>query len=498
MTSTDFETKFSKLQTKYADYIEIERQIFNMKPGECQDLVTKIIDFQKKTNFFPLILLSLISYGAEFNLRNLREYLSLYDQIKNKFDLHPNQKQISKTMTQIYANLYPYEELHCYIPEDKKKHSLEEIFSFMNPDSILNIIFNDDIIKLQEFFMENPTTDFDLKIEAMPLIQHCCAYGSIKCLRFLRSNGAKLTKSCLYSSIDGRNKEIISECLSVIPPDLLLVSPAIRAHDLDLFVTLYQTFDIPADSSFINPILIYSFLEGFIYLIAFANNLDSLFLYSCQLGIEELIFDIIDFGANVNSVDYFNRTILFYNELAFYPETMLRLSTKGIDIEHKDDNQKTALFSAVENKRLKLAKALIKIGANVNVHCKNGDTPLIVASRTNKGLEMIKMLLSSAAKIDETNNEKSTALIEAVRYNMTENAEYLISVSADVNAKNNKGWTPIFYAILANQTNLVSKLIEKHADLNVKNSKNHSPLSLAIKTNNTDIADILKKAGAKI
>ena len=75
-------------------------------------------------------------------------------------------------------------------------------------------------------------------------------------------------------------------------------------------------------------------------------------------------------------------------------------------IDPVDSFGRTPLHRACERSSFKVAKLLLKFGANVNAITKTGDSPLtILAAQKNYDIELIKLMLDKNAKKDHANNE---------------------------------------------------------------------------------------------
>ncbi len=104
---------------------------------------------------------------------------------------------------------------------------------------------------------------------------------------------------------------------------------------------------------------------------------------------------------------------------------------------------------------------------DVNVVDRDGDTPLMFASRWNSNMGVIKLLLDEGA---------------------------------DVHARNNDGWTPLMFATVFNSNpKVLQYLIDNGADVNDMDSNYRTALMLALrnKIGNRKMAHILVDNGAE-
>src|SRR5437879_1238226 len=80
-----------------------------------------------------------------------------------------------------------------------------------------------------------------------------------------------------------------------------------------------------------------------------------------------------------------------------------------------------------------------------------------------------------------SNKYGNTQLLEALRYNRAEFAEFLIDQRADVNIADNDGYTPLYSASQHGLNDMVQKLIDKKANVDVQNRFFDTPLIVALK-----------------
>jgi len=100
------------------------------------------------------------------------------------------------------------------------------------------------------------------------------------------------------------------------------------------------------------------------------------------------------------------------------------------------------LMNAVENGRLEQVQNLLKEKPDlVKARDNDGWTPLIMAARFNH-VNLIKLLLKSGAKVDDVDNEGSSALHHASASGRMEAVKTLVENKARVSLKNQGGDTP--------------------------------------------------------
>lgn len=149
-------------------------------------------------------------------------------------------------------------------------------------------------------------------------------------------------------------------------------------------------------------------------------------------------------------------------------------------IHKKDKYKRTPLIivcvfnnpnSITKEFNLKIAKELIKNGANVNEKCLGDkETPLFIAA-LNGNLEIVKELIKNGAHINEKDYRGITPLHMACKGGHIKIIFELIKNGANINEKDNYGDTPLHDAACNRHIKTVKKLINLGADTSIKNNK---------------------------
>lgn len=181
-------------------------------------------------------------------------------------------------------------------------------------------------------------------------------------------------------------------------------------------------------------------------------------------------------------------------------EALRSLISKGVDIEAKDGNGRTALLVATHENKVNAAKALILAGADVNAKDNINDSPYLYAGARGH-LEILKMTLAHGADLKSTNRYGGTALIPASERGHVETVRTLIKAGVDVDHVNNLGWTALIEAIILSDggerhQQIVQTLVDAKANVNLADGGGITPLAHARQRGYEDIEQILNKAGA--
>jgi ankyrin repeat protein len=118
---------------------------------------------------------------------------------------------------------------------------------------------------------------------------------------------------------------------------------------------------------------------------------------------------------------------------------LLRLLSKGVDLELQNEYGRTALSQAVVLRFPDLVKIILQHKPNLNVYDEDGNTPLTLAARGDQP-PIVSMLLDAGADVNSKNSETGdTPLMNACSGGSLAIVELLIERGADVNASNKHG-----------------------------------------------------------
>jgi ankyrin repeat protein len=198
---------------------------------------------------------------------------------------------------------------------------------------------------------------------------------------------------------------------------------------------------------------------------------------NCQL--------LINKGANLNKQDAYGLDCLMIaiekhsKQIKEYDQSTTRklneykmlielLLCRGANLNLKDNAGNSALFLASKDllkENIQLIKTLIDFGADLNQRNAQGETPLLWAVKNiNKQnhdeiKEMIELLILKGADLNVNCHCGSSPLMRALENDNTEMVELLINTGADLFEKSNANkQTPLEIALLTNQHDIVDIL----------------------------------------
>jgi ankyrin repeat protein len=185
------------------------------------------------------------------------------------------------------------------------------------------------------------------------------------------------------------------------------------------------------------------------------------------------------------------------------------LIAAGAEINSRDRNENTPLFSAAERGNTDIVRFLVAKKVNVNARQGNGYTPLIVAIRwgTEKSQigEIARLLIDGGADVNArkpgggwgpAGSDGQTALQQAAEFGYASVVELLIRRGADVNLAFKDGRTPLYWAVKNGHKEIIETLIRSGANVNAESS-GRSALRAAREERRSEIYELLVKHGAR-
>ncbi|MEW6040593.1 MAG: ankyrin repeat domain-containing protein, partial [Elusimicrobiota bacterium] len=181
-------------------------------------------------------------------------------------------------------------------------------------------------------------------------------------------------------------------------------------------------------------------------------------------------------------------------------ELVKSMIKNGKNVNEKDDMGITPLMWAIWNDSSGVVKTLIENGANVNGQYYVGNP------ESRSDFESENGCTRRVKPIETIYKEKYgwTPLIWAISKNNIELIKLLLSNGANVNDKDHFGYTPLIWAAWINSIDIVRLLLNSGADVNIKpywwssklqmpfGSPQNTALDIATKNNNSEMISLLK------
>lgn len=169
---------------------------------------------------------------------------------------------------------------------------------------------------------------------------------------------------------------------------------------------------------------------------------------------------LLERGVDIETTDYWDRTALCYAASLGHHNIIQLLLDHGASTEATDNSGMTALHKAAENGLLAATQGLLQGGANVAARDAGHSTPLHYAASAG----MVRLLMSSGAKVNVTNSICDTPLHEAARARREDAMLALLDNGANYLAENVENDTALTLLDGSDLENVVRALLERGAD----------------------------------
>ena len=199
---------------------------------------------------------------------------------------------------------------------------------------------------------------------------------------------------------------------------------------------------------------------------------------------------------------YKNKTPLMYaveeGDLAKVKDLIPKSEIDAVNVYGK-----TALLTAINHRELKIAKVLIKAGANVNLADNGGVSPLTSMVYHLDNLKMVKFLIRAGADLNHQENDGYTALLYAAENQGKEKnkiIKFLLKSGANGKLADNSNWTILMGASFGTRDKKILKsLIKTGVDINAEEEiYAWTAIKKAIDCNNVELVKLLIKAGVDL
>jgi ankyrin repeat protein len=216
----------------------------------------------------------------------------------------------------------------------------------------------------------------------------------------------------------------------------------------------------------------------------------------------ELVRLLLEAKADPNLENTWGKTAVFIAVENRKMDDLRFLLARGADLNHRDKHGKTVLTQEIQRKSpsLEVVKELIEMGADVNASLNlhsalsslplmltlidsgadvnasgaNGCTPLSSAvSDAKRPMEIVEALFRAGALIDSVDAEGLTPLLHASKSGHVEAINFLLAHGASVTHTDAKGMSALHLAVKGwrNPSDLIPILLAAKADINAKNGQ---------------------------
>ncbi|TGK78176.1 ankyrin repeat domain-containing protein [Leptospira montravelensis] len=178
------------------------------------------------------------------------------------------------------------------------------------------------------------------------------------------------------------------------------------------------------------------------------------------------------------------------------------LVSAGVNLEEKDKKGETALFYALDNNRINIARYLIENHADVNAVNYLGRL-VVQPAIANNQFDLIKLMIRHNLNLEKTNGNGTILNIVCNRKQVNfKMVQLFVDNAVDINAKDKNQYSPLMYLTTKEEPNIniIQYMIKKGADVNAKDPTGRSILRLLVesRTLNLNLVKLLLENGADI
>jgi ankyrin repeat protein len=176
-----------------------------------------------------------------------------------------------------------------------------------------------------------------------------------------------------------------------------------------------------------------------------------------------------------------------------------RLIRKGADPDSKLDNLTTVLHLAIYRSNPDMVELLVDSGADMTLFDSERNVPLTLAAREGS-CEIAAYFIEQGADVNYINNNrfKSTALMEAAYVNALDVVKLLVENGADINALGLGGYPAIMWAADSGGYESVVYLVEQGADPSfIRKPGKMNALDFAIRGGYPELEEYLRSLGVE-
>jgi len=225
----------------------------------------------------------------------------------------------------------------------------------------------------------------------------------------------------------------------------------------------------------------------------------SSFTVAARNGHLDVIKTLISSGVALESKDDSGRTALWIASARNHASVVQFLCNAGAEVNRIGRNNMTALMVAMSDDSVEVVKVLLKYGRSVDLEQRDqrDRTLLYIAVEENKP-ELVRILCEANAKLNVYCCSSCTPLTTAAYRGFTEVVKALLKygkvVDLEMRDRGYQGATPLYHAALSGNPETVDVLCKAGADLEARGNKfDKTPLEAASTQGHKDVITVLEK-----
>ncbi|CAM9553815.1 unnamed protein product [Laminaria digitata] len=228
-----------------------------------------------------------------------------------------------------------------------------------------------------------------------------------------------------------------------------------------------------------------------------SDNVTALHL-AARYNHEAAVKLLVAAGANMEADDFMSWTPVRAAAENKSWAAMVSLLRLGANPNTVDGKGRTVLHFAAEHGYVPAVAPLVDYGASTDLRCQFGDYQYAALDIAAAGgnLRVMKALIKRGADVNGIDGSESTALHAAARCDQNAAIHVLLDAEAEIEAADSLGNSPLHSAALQDCTSAVVALLERDADTSKANNDERTPLHLAAELGHLSVSTALIAAGA--
>lgn len=198
--------------------------------------------------------------------------------------------------------------------------------------------------------------------------------------------------------------------------------------------------------------------------------------------------------TDINKFDKDGHTFLSLACQCRLNDLIEKLLENGADPDKIDSTDTTPLCISCYIDNPEAVKILVKHHADVNLKCRKGYIPLVVACKHS--MHSALFLIENGADVNEMFTNMSPIMV-ACMHSEPLLVERILEKGAKLDARSKEGWTPLMFACRYQNSETVKKFIPG-SDINAMATNGLSALILTCRTGSPEFVQYLIDCGAKI
>jgi uncharacterized protein len=154
------------------------------------------------------------------------------------------------------------------------------------------------------------------------------------------------------------------------------------------------------------------------------------------------------------------------------------------------------LLDAARRGDRKTVERALELGVSVHSKDELGRSALLLASYDANDLDLVELLRSRGAELDEPDVQGRAAVSFAAAEGRIEMVRYLLEHGVQADRPDGLHRTPLFHASLGGHADVIALLIDRGADVNAADQFGDTPLMVACAKGHADAAALLLARGA--